>query len=268
MEVRPGFKPDELKARYDVEAISEDDWHSYSGRRTATIVNEHLAISKAKSRLLLNAGAGVHQIGVPPWEEVAVDLFVTPMRAHRRTVCASIEDLPFPPNQFGAVVCVGEVLGYCDPGRAIAEFGRVIEPRGVLVCDFGNSRSIRHWLTPTHRRAADLTTDIYNGSPERIWVYDGNYVRSLLAAAGFEIVRILGTHTWSALSRKIGATSGTAVRWQRRLDWMPFPTAWADIITIVASRSEAGPELSRTASSSPSYSQRGNRAMTQPGSRA
>ena len=240
MEHRPGFHPAELKARYDVETISEDPWHSYSGQTTTKLVAKHLALSKAKSRLLLNAGAGAHQLGVPSWEEISVDLFATPMRSHRRTICASIEELPLSSRDFGAVVCVGEVLGYCDPARAIAEFSRVLEPHGVLICDFGNSRSIRHWFTTTYRRSADLITDSYNGSPERIWVYDPGYIRSVLVSCGFANIRSAGIHTWSALSRKIGMSPDHAVRWQSWLGWLPLPDTAADVMTIVASRCESG----------------------------
>lgn len=236
MQNRPGFKPEELSARYDVDVLDEDDWHSYSGRRTTKIVREHARLSTAKSRLLLNAGAGVHQISLPQWEEVSVDLFAKPIRSHRRTVCANIEDLPFPKQEFGAVVCVGEVLGYCDPSRAIAEFSRVLEPGGILICDFGNSRSSRHWFTSTYRRAADLITDKYNGSSERIWVYDPDYMRSVLKSCGFNVIRMLGTHTWSAFARKMGASPDSAVCGQKWLDWLPAPTTWADLTTIVAFR--------------------------------
>lgn len=239
MEVRPGFEPDQLRARYDVENISEDAWHSYSGARTAKILTRYLPMSGAKSRSLLNAGSGVHQVRMPPWQEVSVDLFSRPIRSHSKFVCANIEQLPFAANEFGAVVCVGEVLGYCDPARALAEFARVVEQGGVLICDFGNTRSIRYWLTPTYRRAADLTTDSYNGTPERIWVYEPSYILSLLESSGFEIKRTIGTHTWSALWRRLGASSQRAVRWQTLLEWIPVPESFSDVMTVVAVRSVA-----------------------------
>jgi SAM-dependent methyltransferase len=242
MERRPGFTTDELKARYDVESITEDEWHSYSGHRTASIVARYLPSSKAQSKLLLNAGSGVYQVRILPWEEISVDLFSRPMQSHSRTVCANIEMLPFPAHKFGAVVCVGEVLGYCDPARALAEFARVTEIGGILICDFGSTRSIRHWFTSSYRRAADLIMDSYNGSPERIWVYDPDYILSVLKSSGFEIKRIIGVHTWSALGRKIGTSPRRAVQWQTYLEWLPLPESWADVMTVVAVRSVVGRE--------------------------
>ena len=239
MERRPGFAPEELKPRYDVETIVEDAWHAYSGQETARILADNLPLAKAQSKLLLNAGAGIYQIRIPPWEEVSVDLFPTPLRGHPRSVCATVEQLPFPAAEFGAIVCVGEVLGYCDPARAIAEFSRVLAPRGLLICDFGNSGSARHWFTPAHSRTADMIVDMYNGTPERIWVYDPAYIQSVLRSCGFEVLRTIGTHTWSAVGRKLGLPTSKALGLQSWLRWLPFPTAFADLTTIAAVRSEA-----------------------------
>lgn len=234
---RPGFTPEELEPRYDVECFTEDEWHSYSGQRTTQIITDCLELSRASSRLLLNAGAGVHQLNLPSWSEVSVDLFAAPIRRHKNPILADIENLPFGGSEFGAVVCVGEVLGYCDPACAIAEFARVLVKGGVLICDFGNSRSLRFWSTPTYRRAADMIQDTYIGTAENVWVYDPEYIQSVLASVGFTVRRIFGTHTWSALSRRLGASPRTAVRLQKMLDWLPQSASHADITTIAAVRS-------------------------------
>jgi SAM-dependent methyltransferase len=232
----PGFKPQELAARYDVESFSEDEWHAYTGARTAKIVEAHLASSRAVPRSLLNAGAGVYQLGIPGWKETTVDLFEAPICQHEHHIRASIEALPLPPATFGAVVCVGEVLGYCDPSKALSEFARVLAPSGLLICDFGSTRSVRHWLKREHGRAADLIIDEYKGTPERIWRYDPQYVISLLASIGFRLTGTNGTHTWSAVARRIGVSPRMATYIQRHLEWLPFPDAWADLTTIVAAR--------------------------------
>jgi SAM-dependent methyltransferase len=238
--VRPGFRREELIARYDVAAIHEDDWHTHSGNRTAKLVAAYLSLSHPTSNLLLNAGAGVYEIRSDTWREIALDLFAAPLGNRQSAVCGSVEALPFEDGMFGAVVCVGEVLGYCDPAKAIAEFSRVLVPGGILICDFGNSRSARYWLRKPYGRAADLVVDSYNGTPERIWVYDPSYVGALLVSTGFDIKARLGTHTWSALVRRFGMSVSTAVLVQRGLNWLPFPRAFADIMTIVAMRSVTG----------------------------
>ena len=236
----PGFKPHELASRYNVESFREDEWHTYCGDKSSKFVADNLALCESHSRLLLNAGSGVYLIGANGWSETAVDLFDAPIRSRRNAIRASIEDLPFESGTFGAVVCVGEVLGYCDPAKAILEFSRVLAPSGMLICDFGNSQSFRYLLKRQYGRAADLVTDQYNGTPEPIWIYDYTYIRSLLISAKFSIKYKSGIHTWSAIARRIGMSAQNATNIQRRLDWLRLPVKWADITAIVAVRREDG----------------------------
>jgi hypothetical protein len=69
----PGFKREELRARYDVPSIVEDDWYAYCGQKTANIVKQYLGGPSAPSALLLNAGCGVYQLSMDSWKEVSVD---------------------------------------------------------------------------------------------------------------------------------------------------------------------------------------------------
>jgi SAM-dependent methyltransferase len=233
---RPGFKRDELGHRYDVGQISEDDWHSYSGQAGLACISKHLSSLKPPSDWLLNGGSGVYALGLSDWKEVALDLFATPIRRRPYPVCASVDQLPFASGVFGGVVCIGEVLGYCDPAKAIAEFARVLSPKGMLICDFRSSRGFRNWFSSTYGRAADLVIDEYNRSPERTWVYDPSYIHSLLRSSGFHVNDSIGIHTWSALARRLGISVPTALSLQRKLGWIKVPSAWADLTTVVAGR--------------------------------
>ena len=221
-------------------SITEDDWHRHSGSVTASIVCEFLEDGRRQDlrspARLLNAGAGAYELRIAGWEEFPLDLFISPIRNLPNAVCGSIEALPFVDGAFSAVVCVGEVLGYCDPAIAIKEFRRVLAPGGVLICDFASSRSARHWLTKCYGRAADLVTDQYNGTPERIWVYDPAYIQGLIAHFGMRIRAVLETHRWSALCRRLGVVSANAVRIERVLGFLSIPRGFGDIMTIVAER--------------------------------
>ena len=145
-------------------------------------------------------------------------------------------DSPFAGSTFSIIVCVGEVLAYCDPAKAIREFARVIANSGRLICDFRSSRSLRYLRSKTFGRAADLIHDEYNGTPEPTWVYDPQYIRAILHLAGFRIRSEFGIHTWSNLARRLGSSTELALTFQRYLASMPFPVKWADLITIVADR--------------------------------
>jgi SAM-dependent methyltransferase len=203
-------------------------------------VTRALSSCNPPSEWLLNAGAGIYQIGIKRWKEVAVDLFSKPIQAQERAICASIERLPFMSESFGAVVCVGEVLAYCDPAKALKEFARVLVPQGILICDFASSRSFRYLFMPSSGRAADLVTDDYNGSPEKTWIYDPHYIKSLLSSFSLVVKAESGTHTWSSLARLLGISSSTASIFQRKMDWVNLPNRWAEVMTILAVRGANG----------------------------
>ncbi|MHB8524353.1 MAG: methyltransferase domain-containing protein [Limisphaerales bacterium] len=213
----PGFKREELRARYNVPEFEEDAWHAFSGARTKEILAGLLPKLECSTGRLLNAGAGVYKVCGAPWDEFSIDLFAVPILRRPRAVCGSVEHLPFQNGAFEIVVCVGEVLAYCDPAAAIREFARVLAPSATLICDFGSSRSIRYWFRAPFGRAADLVTDHYNGTPEPTWVYDPAYIKSVLAHFGFNIKFEIGTHTWSALARKAGLPITVALFLQQRL---------------------------------------------------
>lgn len=236
-----GFTRHELRNRYDVPVIQDDEWHAYSGERTAACIAHHLPPQHANSEWLVNAGAGVFELRFGAWRELSVDLFINPIMAHQYPVCASVECLPFRSQTIGAVVCVGEVLGYCDPARAIGEIARILVRSGMFIFDFASSRSIRYMFRATYGRAADLITGIYNGLPERIWVYDPRYIQELLVSSGFIIQASLGTHTWSVIAQRLGLPTAAAASLQRHLDWLPLPARSADLMTIVAMRGAAFP---------------------------
>jgi SAM-dependent methyltransferase len=237
--VRPGFRRDQLRARYDVQHISEDLWHAYSGERTSQIVREYLRGDPHASCWLLNAGAGIYRLASSDWQEVPLDLFAAPLVGRPWAVCSSVERLPFAGQCFGSVVCVGEVLAYCDPATAFVEFARVLAPGGLLICDFGSTRSFRQWFKKPYGRAADLVVDHYNGAPENTWIYDPSYIHSLLERSGFVVRSRVGTHAWSALARRLGLSATIAMHAQRRLESFKVLEGFSDLMTYVACRCEA-----------------------------
>jgi len=227
----------DLKERYDVPFFSEDEWHRHTGFWTGKIIAKYLpAIESTRRGKLLNAGCGVYSLEMPHFDEVCLDMFSTPLLGRDLSVCANVEQLPFRDATFEAVVCVGEVLAYCDPATTIAEISRVTGWKGVFIFDFGSSRSAKHLFTKTHGRAADIVTVEYNGSSERTWVYDLSYLSRLLNRNGFSVVATEGTHTWSALSLRFGARVKFALRLQKVLEKLPIPGFWADTITVVAEK--------------------------------
>lgn len=214
--------------------ITEDAWHSLAGRKAAEFVAQHIDAAPLTKGRLLNAGCGQYEIRIEGWEPVCLDLFETPLRGRDCAVCGNIEAIPFAPDTFQAVVCVGEVLGYCDPARAISEFARVLSHDGVLIIDFTSSASVRRWGTVSFGRAAELITDQYNGTPERTWIYAPDYIKGILSTFDLRVISEASAHNWSALVRRIGLSSRSAAAVERFADRLPFPGKWADLKMIAA----------------------------------
>ena len=227
-----GYDRIAFQQRYDVEQITEDSWHSYSGQQTLSIVRKALA-ERGPGRLLLNAGSGVHRLDLGGWQEISVDLFEQPLKERSMSVRANVEALPFRSGVFEAVVCVGEVLGYCDPRKALAQFARVSTSSGILVFDFQSTRSFRYWFTRGYARAADLLEDEYNGSVEHLWAYDPVYLLRLAEDSGYKVKDIFGFHTVSAAARRFGASPEFGLKLESCFG-MRLCKRWADLITVVA----------------------------------
>jgi hypothetical protein len=57
------------------------------------------------------------------------------------------------------------------------------------------------------------------------------------ASSGLSIKHVFGTHSWSGVSRRLGASPRASVNVQHLLDWLPSPVLFSDVMTIVAFRS-------------------------------
>ena len=230
-----GFAKHVFAPRYDVFEFQEDAWHNHAARHTAEIVTARVGRLKPGSRVL-NAGSGIYSLGALQTQEVRVDLFEKPLKTSDRGVCADIQMLPFTAAAFDLVVCVGEVIGYCDPAAAIRELARVLAPGGWIICDFASSRGFRRWFTGGFARAADVVISEYNGTPEKTWVYDPGYIENLLCGHGIALRKRIGTHAWSGLGRRLGMSAERALQLQRGLVGLPLPSSWAELVTFVGEK--------------------------------
>lgn len=232
----PGISRANIEWRYSVSEHSEDEWHYYVEQKTKNIIRENISNAMNEKSLLLNAGCGTYERKIFGWTEVSLDIFSAPLANKRLPVCGDVCHLPFCDSAFGAVICVGEVLAYADPSLALREVGRVTAPRGTIIIDFGNSKSLRHLFQPTYGRRADLITVPYNDEPENTWVYQPEFIEELLLASGFKIKKMYGTHTWSSLAVRCGMTAKSALKFQSLLEWAVLPWKWSDTVTAVAEK--------------------------------
>ncbi|MEF2074439.1 class I SAM-dependent methyltransferase [Consotaella aegiceratis] len=227
-----------LKCRYDVSKIEEDDWHRSTEIYTNKIIElsvKKLAEKLQKCPMVLNAGCGSTQLDLEFSFEICLDIFMSPLYNRDFAVCGSAEMLPLKNESVDLVICVGEVIAYCDPSRFIKEAYRVLSKGGFLVFDFCSTNSFRFYFTKTYGRMADIVCVEYNNAPERTWVYSPSYMREITSRAGFIDISVSGTHGWSALLQRFGLRTGPCLLFQKILRHIS-PAGHNDIITMIAEK--------------------------------
>lgn len=238
MSAKLGFSREEIAGRYDIRELVEDKWHEHSTIEYYAFLREVMQDIKPRLTpyLALNAGCGVYSLFMDGWDEVGIDIFLKPLLGKPSRVCGNIEGLPFASESFDGVACVGEVLAYCKPSLALKEMARVLKPGGPLVFDFGSTRSARFWMTSHYGRAADIVTVPYNGRPERTWVYDPEYMMSLVEECGCDVVEVRGIHSFSCLARKVGISVTNSIYVERALSKLIRLTGFSDTIMVWAKK--------------------------------
>lgn len=223
-----------MARRYDVPEFGEDEWHKHCGERTRLLIARWLPAPGPEWRMMLNAGPGVYDVEAAGYEQYLLDLFTLPLKGRPQAVCGRIEQMPFTDGAFDVVVCVGEVIAYCDPARAFTEFNRVLREGGLLIFDYPSSRSPRHWFTERFGRSADIFRDEYNETEEPIWIYSPAYIKTLLDRNSFKVGARAGTHLLSSAAKRAQMPFNALAKLERRFHLMGRAVALADVITVAA----------------------------------
>jgi SAM-dependent methyltransferase len=133
---------------FDAMAGSYEDlepWYEHLYATLHAILREALARPSRGARAL-DAGCGsgfqAAVLGDLGYHVHGVDISPGLLALARRRgaaphlVLASVEDLPYADGVFDAVSCCGSTLSFVErPARALAELGRVLRPRGVLLLE-------------------------------------------------------------------------------------------------------------------------------------
>jgi SAM-dependent methyltransferase len=229
-----GFRPEDIAERYDVSEVTEDSWHKYSTNKTYASMQKWIDNRPVNpEQLVLNAGSGVYRLDWNNWTEIRLDLFPSPLEGDPSSVCGDLCRLEFKDNMFDAVVCVGEVLSYCNPSTVFSEIKRILKIGGIFIFDYGSTKSARHWFTKGYGRAADLVVVPYNGSPEKVWIYHPKYIEGILTDNDFYVKDVIGIHFWSCLLKKISIPTAVALKIESLLTRSYNYTA-ADTVIVFA----------------------------------
>lgn len=229
----PRLEISAIRARYNdpVRYIKIDKWHLF----TATEIRRQIAnywnsLPTQSDYIILNAGAGGHDLDLFTSTTINLDISETRIASLPHPLLGSIEALPLAGCTVDIIVCVGSVINYCDAAVAIVEFGRVLRPGGCLLLEFESSHSAELITQDAFGRSAAVTETFYASQQEVVWAYSPKYIQNLLHAANFKLIRSVPIHVlspWGLLFLRSIRAAAAIARLDRMARRIPFLTRWA-----------------------------------------
>ena len=171
----------------------DDLWHSVNQYEIKKAVHDLRIPYNSK---ILNAGSGGSTYGLTH-DMYHLDIVANKNVNLRNFTLGSVENIPFNPEFFDYVICVGSVLNYCDAVQAIQQFSRVLKTGGILLLEFECSTSFEFIGTKVYNKNAALIITRYFNKEHEMWVFSPKYIQSMLITSGFSIK---GKHNYHILS--------------------------------------------------------------------
>lgn len=200
----------------------DDQWHQWSRNQIADYLCRfqfHL------QDIILNAGSAGNDYGII-CNMFHVDIAEEKLKGIQNAVIASIESLPFSNGMFNSIICVGSVINYCDANAVIAEFARVLQPKGILILEFENSAGFEYKGTEIYGKSADVVTVKFQGKDHNQWLFSVSYIMALLKANNFSILDVYPYQICSSLVLHICGNEARSVKYAkwdglaRRIPWL------------------------------------------------
>jgi hypothetical protein len=190
--------------------------------------------------VILNAGAGKEDLGLHPSITINLDLPESRVRSLAHPRLATVEALPLADSSVDMIVCTGGVINCYDAALVIAEFGRVIRLGGYLLLEFESSRSAKLMPQKAFGKSAAIAKTFYARRPETVWVYSLTYIKNLLRADDFEVVRKAPIHVlspWGLFLTQSVRVAGALGRLDSVARIVPGLTRWASNHFLVCQKS-------------------------------
>ncbi len=232
--------PDEVARNYNNQDPiwqKEDKWHIYNFKK----IQQYLEAIKddCHGKLILNAGSAGESYGFPEDKMIHFDLIDLKIKNKKLYLTGNIESLPFQNNYFDLIICVGEVINYCDAAKSINEFSRIMKIFGEVVIEFESSRSLELIFTKQFNASSIIRKTFYQGRQEKIWYYSEIYILNLLRAAGLEPNRTERFHMLSILVYRITKSPNFAAKFtwlDKIIHYIPFLNQCASNVIITAKK--------------------------------
>lgn len=158
----------------------DDKWHMHTHNVLYKFVYKKVkSYHLSKQQLILNAGSGGTTYNLPN-EMYHLDVAENKINQFSKWFVGSVDNLPFEDNTFDVCICVGTVLNYCNPKKAIKELSRVLKPNGKLLLEFENSHSIEFLFSKGFGKKVGVVKSKYFGQEHIYRVFSYEYILHLL----------------------------------------------------------------------------------------
>lgn len=194
------FDQNEIAKKYNsIDTIWKinDKWHWATHKAISEFISTEYSKLEPIPASILNAGSGGNNYSMPSSITTHIDLAEKRLMTCEKKIVGTIENIPQPSESFDLIVCVGSVINYCDPVKAIGEFERVSSSLSTLILEFENSRTLELVGSKVYNRKALLTDTFYNGQKERLWYYSESFIIEILESNNYKIKKIKRFHILS-----------------------------------------------------------------------
>jgi hypothetical protein len=194
--------------------IPRDKWHRITALRIREAIDEFYHTTNIHPQdLVVNLGSGGMDHGIPARRHIHLDIAIGRLCHVKHAIGASINEIPFKKCSASLLLCVGGVLNYADPCKAIPEMAATLQKGGHLILEFESSRSLDFSFAEVFGQPSAMVETFYNGQRERIRVYSEDFIVGLLKRSGISVVRSKRFHILSPLFYRLFGNADSASRW-------------------------------------------------------
>ena len=192
-----------------------DKWYTYTHDQIEKYLKKYAEREKiSDTMMVLDAGSGGNTYGIPG-DHYHIDVAYEKIKHLPNAFLASVEKMPFEDEIFDYCMCVGSVINYCDPYKALDEIRRVLKKDGKLFLDFDQSKSWEFVFTSNFNCNANIIDTFNSGERDRTWVFSVNFIEGILKTLDMKVVKKHYYHSLSPLAYHFTYDDAKAAKYAR-----------------------------------------------------
>jgi SAM-dependent methyltransferase len=178
-----------------------DIWSTYTKRSIGAFVRE---VVPPTDGLIFNAGCGGNDYGLSGRGPcVNLDISLRQCRGLPAAVVGDVEHIPFPDDLFDLTLCVGAVLNYVQPEKAIPELVRVTKPGGLIVVDFESSYSAEIMFSEQWAKRRSVIERMYVDHMDKTYLFSPGHIREIFEQSRSTVLATRGYHIATAMWERV-----------------------------------------------------------------